>query len=250
MNLPKMILFDYGYTLIREPKFDSECGTEALLKYAVRNKNHLGAKEISVFSDRLFERISSPSRMIGLEFHNHMFQKLLYEYLEIDFSLGPVEIEKIFWDSAGPGTVMPDADKMIGYINSESIRSGVISNIGFSGEALTERINRLLPGNRFEFILASSEYIFRKPDRYLFELALKKAELEPGEVWFCGDSTQADIKGASEAGIFPVRYESSLECYYRDKSEDETPECAHLHIREWTELIETLKKIGAGEAHA
>ncbi len=242
MNLPKMIIFDYGYTLIHEQRFDSERGTEAVLKHANRNKNKLSAKEVSAFSNRLFEDISGRSRINGLDIHNHMFQKLLYEYLEIDFKLAPTELEKVFWDNAAPGSVMPEADKMIEYINAKGIRSGVISNMGFSGEALTERINRFLPENRFEFIIASSEYVFRKPNPILFELALKKAGLQPGEVWFCGDSTIADVQGASSAGLFPVWYESRLECYYRDKSENIAPVCAHLHIREWTELIELLEK--------
>lgn len=242
MTLPKMIIFDYGYTLIHEQRFDSERGTETLLKHAVHNKNNMCAKEVSDFSNRLFDDISGRSRINGLDIHNHMFQKLLYEYLEINFNLTPTELEKVFWDNAAPGTVMPDADKMIEYINAKGIRSGVISNIGFSGEALTERINRLLPVNRFEFIIASSEYIFRKPNPILFELALKKAGLNPGDVWFCGDSTAADVQGASAAGIFPVWYESKLECYYRDKTENAAPSCGHLHIREWTEFIDLLEK--------
>lgn len=242
MIQPKMILFDYGYTLIHEQRFDSERGTDAVLKYAKRNKNNMSAKEISDFSNKLFDEISKCTRINGLDIHNRMFQKLLYEYLEIDFNLKPVEFEKIFWDNAAPGIIMPDADKIIYYINTKGIRSGVISNISFSGEALTERINRLLPDNRFEFIIASSEYVLRKPNPILFKIALKKAGLKPDEVWFCGDSTTADVKGASSAGIFPVWYESRLECYYRDKSENVTPVCEHLHIREWTELIELLEK--------
>jgi len=40
MKTPKMILFDYGQTLIAE-KFDGLKGTEAVLRYATRNKYHL-----------------------------------------------------------------------------------------------------------------------------------------------------------------------------------------------------------------
>ena len=36
MIKPKMILFDYGQTLINEVKFDGVKGTEAVLKYAVK----------------------------------------------------------------------------------------------------------------------------------------------------------------------------------------------------------------------
>ena len=38
MHKPKMILFDYGQTLIAEDSFDGVKGTEAVLKYATKNK--------------------------------------------------------------------------------------------------------------------------------------------------------------------------------------------------------------------
>ncbi len=53
--------------------------------------------------------------------------------------------------------------------------------------------------------------MIRKPNRRLFEIALIKAGLEPGEVWFCGDSFAADVMGAHGAGIFPVLYEGFAE---------------------------------------
>lgn len=36
MKLPKIILFDYGQTLISEQKSDGVKGTEAVLKYATK----------------------------------------------------------------------------------------------------------------------------------------------------------------------------------------------------------------------
>ena len=38
MKTPKIVLFDYGQTLIAEQKFDGVKGTEAVLQYATRNK--------------------------------------------------------------------------------------------------------------------------------------------------------------------------------------------------------------------
>lgn len=36
MRKPKMILFDYGQTLVKERKFDGIAGTEAVLRYAAK----------------------------------------------------------------------------------------------------------------------------------------------------------------------------------------------------------------------
>jgi len=241
MKKPKMILFDYGHTLLCEPGFDFLHGEEALFQYIKSNKNNLTPKQVCDFSQELFERIGVV-RELGFELHEWELQRFLYEYLGIELSISLPEAEKIFWYHVSTGAVMPNADRIIDYINSNGIRSGVISNISFSGAALTERINRLLPHNKFEFIIASSEYMFRKPNPMLFELALKKAGLNAGDVWFCGDNIKADVEGSAAVGIFPVWYEDeTMENPSRKQGESAVPDCDHLHIHDWLELIDVLE---------
>lgn len=138
---------------------------------------------------------------------------------------------------------MPGADKMLDYINKNGIRSAVISNLLWSGAALTERLNRLLPENQFEFVMTSSDYFMRKPNRILFDIALQKAGVCADEVWYCGDNPQADIEGASQVGIYPVWYDNDTEKDYKDRSTGYVPECEHLHIHEWNEMIDLLERI-------
>jgi len=243
MNIPKMIIFDYGHTLLYEPNYDFLHGNEALFKYVTKNKRNISPKDLNDFSQKLFGEISVV-RQNGLELHEWQFQRFLYEYLEIEFSISLPEAEKVFWDNTSFGKVMPNADEMLDYINSKGIRSGVISNIGFSGSALTERINRLLPNNNFEFIIASSEYMFRKPNPYLFELALKKAGLTANDVLFCGDNIKADVEGAANIGILPVWYEElTLENPWINQNENITPKFEHLHIHDWNDMINILENI-------
>lgn len=243
MKLPKMIIFDFGNTLIYEPEFDGVRGIQAVLEYAISNKHNLSAEEVNDVNNKLFEKIGRDARDNGLEIHNHTFQKLLYEYLEITIRLSDCEIEKIFWDNAAPATIMPDVDKMIDYINARGIRSGVISNISFSGASLKERINQLLPNNKFEYVIASSEYIFRKPNPIMFEIALKKAGLKSSEVWYCGDNVYADINGALSADIFPVWYQSDLKDFLHDSEINVKPKGEHLCIYDWAEFIGILEKL-------
>jgi len=241
MFYPEMIIFDYGHTLLYEPGFDTLRGEKALMKYIKSNKNNYSAEEISDFSNKIFQE-ARKVRDFGYEIHEWQFNRFLYEYLGIELSISIPEAERIFWDNSSPGDIMPDADKMIDYINSCNIRSAVISNISFSGAVLSERINRLLPNNRFEFIIASSDYIFRKPNRYIFELALNKAGIDASKVWFCGDNPQADIEGAARVGMFPVWYENlTIENMWCKNRND--PNCEHLHIHAWNELIEVLESL-------
>lgn len=168
---------------------------------------------------------------------------MLYEYLGIEFYLTPQEMEKIFWDGASAGAIMPEADIMLDFLNQNGIRSAVISNTLMSGVTLSERLNRLLPGNEFEFVMTSSDYLVRKPNRILFDIALRKAGLRAGEVWYCGDNPQADIEGAAQVGIYPVWYENETEREYKDRSKESVPKCEHLHIRQWREMMDLLGSI-------
>ena len=241
MRKPKMIIFDYGHTLVYEDKFDGVKGNKALLEYCVSNKNNLTAEQIDKFAAYLFES-AGIARKNGLELHNHQIQKFWNEYLQIEINLSPFEQEKVFWDNAAPDHAMPNIKETLDYLHKNNIRSGVISNISFSGEALKNRINSVLPENNFEFMIASSEYMFRKPNKFIFELALRKAGLEANEVWYCGDSIDFDVEGSNSVGIFPVWYESKIERWYVNGSKTE-PDCEHLHIHDWRELIDFLEKL-------
>ena len=95
-------------------------------------------------------------------------------------------------------------------------RSGVISNISYAPSVVAARINRLLPENAFEFILTSSNYIFRKPHRRIFDLALEKADLRSDEVWYIGDQYECDVKGALNAGLYPVWYIGAIDLPHRE----------------------------------
>ena len=230
-----MILFDYGDTLLCEPGFDTLRGNEALMKYAVSNPQKLSAKQVNDFSGYLWEEFCGPIREIGAEFHNLNFQKLLYETLQLEFSVGNEELELIFWDNMSPGAKVPHVEEMLDYLREKNYRTGVISNIGFSGKALENRIGRLLPKHNFEFIIASSEYMVRKPNPLIFKLALSKADLTADEVWYCGNKPEFDVIGAHNAGIFPV--------WYRNDETDKPPCCELLRIDDWLEFIDILEEL-------
>lgn len=243
MKYPKMILFDYGHTLLYEPGWDPVRGNAELLKYVTKNPNHYTLEDVRKGADLIFGQHIENVRKIGYDISGQAGNKVLYEYLGIEFSLTPLEMETVFWNGASMGAIMPDADKMLAYINKNGIRSAVISNLLWSGAALTERFNRLLPGNQFEFVMTSSDYFMRKPNRLLFDIALQKAGVSSDEVWYCGDNPKADIEGAAQAGIYPVWYDNDMgkDCKRRD--EEGLPRCEHLHIYEWAEMVDLLERI-------
>lgn len=242
MTKPEMIIFDYGYTILYEPNANAENGNRAIYKYIKDNPDNVG---FEVFNKACLEMFAEIKAKRGtLEIHEHHFLRLLCDYLNITISVSADEAERIMWNGISEGAVMPYVPEMIDYLNKNGIRTAVISNICFSGTALAERINRLLPCNKFEFVLASSEYIFKKPHSLMFEIALKKAGLTADKVWFCGDSIFCDVNGAHKCGMFPVLYEGSTaeeNPSIRDNIDMEIT-FDHLHIHHWRELITVLEQ--------
>lgn len=119
------------------------------------------------------------------------------------------------------------------FLYQNGFRTGVISNISFAGKVVENRINELIPTNHFEFVIASSEYLYRKPNRRIFELALEKAELSASEVWYIGDQYECDIVGARNAGLFPVWYIGAADM----RLPEDNDVCKVSHWKELQELL-------------
>lgn len=233
MNLPKMIIFDYGQTLVNEEKFNGVRGTEAVLKYATKNKYNRTAAEVQEAVNEINKELGRfdplKKHLQRIEVPNHMFTSYLYESQGISLSLTSKEIDKVFWDAASPGKPTDGMEDFLAFLSLKGIRTGVISNITFCKEVVEERIKRMLPHMEFEFIIATSEYMYRKPDRHIFELALEKADLKPAEVWYIGDQYECDVKGALNAGLFPVWYIGAIDLPYN-------PDESVLTVKSWQEL--------------
>lgn len=243
MTKPKMIIFDYGHTLLYEPDSDFLRGEKEIYKHIVNNPKQMSVEEITKFGTELFQKFDV-CRKQGFELHEWQILKLKYEYLGIKLDISYAEAETIFWNQVSWGACMPSVVDMLEYLRENGIRSGVISNIGWSGNALADRIKRFLPENQFEFIIASSEYGIRKPDPMIFELALQKANLDSGDVWYCGDNIKADVYGAKSIGIFPVFYEEeSIENPWVSSNDRLSIDFEHLHIHCWDEMINILGKL-------
>ncbi|MBR4083603.1 MAG: HAD-IIIA family hydrolase [Lachnospiraceae bacterium] len=233
MTKPKMILFDYGQTLVNEAKFDGVKGTEAVLQYATKNKYNRTAAEIQAVADEMNGELGrfDPARrhLIQVEIPNDMFCGYLYESQGVELSIKGAKRDKVFWDAASPGVPTIGVEDFLSFLKEQGIRTAVLSNITYCGEALKNRLQEVLPNHEFEFILATSEYMYRKPHRRIFEFALDKAELEPEEVWYIGDNYECDIEGARNAGLFPVWYLGATE-------KPQEPKEGLITVKSWEEV--------------
>ncbi|MBD5130495.1 MAG: HAD hydrolase-like protein [Ruminococcaceae bacterium] len=242
MNCPEMIIFDNGHTLLYEPDWNSERGNRALFAHVIKNPKGVSVEEYTKMCTEIFGKMEDIRKSHNCDISARAGNRVVAELLGIEFSLTPLERESVFWTAASNGAVMPYAEEMLDYLNENGIRTAVISNLVWSGEALTERFERLLPNNKFEFVITSSDYMYRKPSRLLFDIALNKAGLTSDKVWYCGNSVANDIEGAHGAGIFPVLYDGDLKSYSEQNDGLDT-DFDFLRIHDWRELIAVLKKI-------
>lgn len=241
ISRPDMIIFDYGHTLLYEPDWDSIRGDIELFKHISKNPHNVTVDDYDRVIGEVYGKVMEVRENENCDISAQVADRTVSELLNIEFALTPLEREIVFWTAATKGAIMPGADKMLDYLNEKGIRTGVISNLAWSGKALRNRFDRLLPNNKFEFVITSSDYMFRKPSKILFDIALNKAGLPPEKVWYCGDNPKADVEGAAGAGIFPVWYDNDSE-YSEYKDRGYMPKCEHLHINEWQEMIDILEQ--------
>ena len=243
MHQPKMILFDYAHTLAWEPDADFLRGENAAFQHVKDNPRNVTPEEAAHLGTELF-MAASDCRHSGWELHEHQQLRLKYDLLGLTFDRPLADIEDILWTASCPGEAMPDAADTLAELRKRGIRTGVISNLGWSGEALSKRLHRLFPEHTFDFVITSSEYGVRKPHPLIFRAALSRANLSPEDVWFCGDQIAADVHGSQGAGLFPVWYEDkTIPNAFAKKNAGLTVTGEHLHIHHWRELIDALCKL-------
>jgi putative hydrolase of the HAD superfamily len=118
--------------------------------------------------------------------------------------------------------VDPDTPAALERMRGLGYRLAVVSNADGRVEALLEE--RGLAGY-FEFVLDSHVVGIEKPDRRIFDLAVRRMELEPGRCLYAGDLYAVDVLGARAAGLRAVLLDPFD---HFDLDVDRIPSVAHL----------------------
>ena len=86
-------------------------------------------------------------------------------------------------------------------LKERNVVLGVISNWD---SRLTSTLESLKLANYFNFILPSAVVGSAKPDRKIFEEALRLSKVEPHEACHIGDEIKTDVEGARNLGIHAI----------------------------------------------
>lgn len=86
------------------------------------------------------------------------------------------------------------------------------------------KINNTNLNSYFDTIIISEEVGFCKPDKRIFELALKKLSVQPEEALFVGDDIEKDIGGCQNSNIKGIWFNP-----YRNKNDTEIKPYAEIN---------------------
>ena len=228
---PKMILFDYGQTLCVEPQFDARRGYGAV--YDRTSGGKVSRESFANFADAMFLSLAVKAHAAYHEIDDVRFLRSVCAYCDMQSEISFEDADLLYWDTATEGShASPHAEEMLAALTARGIRTGVVSNLCFAKANLETRLRRYLPHHTFELVAASSELLFRKPEPFIFNYALRQAKLTAADVWFVGDNPTADIFGAANVGMRPILYTGA---HIRDYSEP--IQVSHARIDDLAELI-------------
>jgi len=235
---PEMIFFDCGGTLISDVKANNHKGVKAL--FSLIASNPYGVTE-NDFEQCFFQTMREARKISGklVEISNSALLKYTLDYFSIQLYVSIEQAELYVLNELCHSCQIKNADKMLQTLYELNIRSGIITNVSWSHENVKTILEALFPMHSFEMIITSSEYIFRKPDKHIFEIALKKAQLKSQDVWYVGNEYEADIIGAVNAGLTPVMFaaEDNLPAFGAVNMTD----C--LTVSDWSEFVRFLKQL-------
>ncbi|MBL7166295.1 MAG: HAD family hydrolase [Dehalococcoidales bacterium] len=237
MRRPLGVVFDLGDTVLSLDSIDGVAGDRRLLEFA-DDAAGLTAEDLNLAAEELGRETMRLSDESMRQQTWQSFNRLLCETLGITFTVGYAELEREFWNTAMTFVPCEGIYGVLDTLERNHIKTGILSNTSMTGRVLEEELAKHNLAHRFSFVISSADYGFRKPHSRIFQVAVRKMDLEPRDIWFVGDKLEYDIKGAIDSGLYPVWYNP------QGKPNDAGYEC--LEVRSWYELA---NKVGALCSH-
>ncbi|UCC17777.1 MAG: HAD family hydrolase [Dehalococcoidales bacterium] len=231
MNKPSGVIFDLGDTVLRLDTIDWIAANKKLLEY-VENEVDMtpeALQEIAFGINNDFERQKIDSM---IEMNVVHFYRTMFETAGLSLSISYEEAARICWNSAYTFTPEEGIFEVLDTLEKHDIKTGILSNGSFPGVLLEEELAKHNLLHKFSFVMSSADYSIRKPHPRFFNIAARKLDRKPSDIWFIGDKLQFDVKGAITAGMQPVWYNP------RDGKPDPHYDC--LEINHWYEFIEII----------
>ena len=204
MKRPKGVLLDYGGTLVEEAGFDPRAGNAWLFAQASYVAPGVTLDMVLERARRVAHEVADRRDKFGIEAPWGSLTRLIHDYFGTRFALGPVELERGFWDTAVTTRGMPGAREVLDAIAAAGVPMAVLSNASFSAETIRHDLARHGLADQLAFVMVSADYVVRKPSALLLEAAAARLGVAPRDIWMIGDRLDTDVVGARAAGMCAV----------------------------------------------
>ncbi len=205
-----MVFFDFGGTLDIYPK--DRASVDLSCRKMAEILIESGVSEISEYTnDRFREKV-----LDGLNRYKKWrldgLIELSPEELWKDFILDDIKISQSVLDNIGEDLTFlidtgffkrrarEETRDVLEEIRKKGFRMGIISNVLSRGQ-VGHSMNEYGITDYFDTVVMSASFGRRKPHPEIFNYACRKANVEPENVVYIGNSPSKDIRGAKDSGI-------------------------------------------------
>jgi len=199
------LLFDLGDTVVGGLQFDGLAGHARHLELADDRKG-LSPQQVSDAARALDEELGPIRESSVLEHTAQSHYRLLHARLGLRLRAPYEQVELEFWQAAVRYFPEPGVAEGLAAFASMGLPMAVVSNCPFAGHVLRWELERNGLRKPFAFVLSSADIGLRKPHPLIFTTAARQLGLTPADIWFLGDTLEADVAGARAAGLPAVWY--------------------------------------------
>ena len=199
-----ILLFDYFETIIHTKSMDFNRGLAGFWEKYYKDK--CSFEEIKKFGEEQFEiLLDHHARGLEYSFIKDELPEYAVRFGGETVSMTPEE-EADFLMKCNDMEVYPGMEETLKKLSEKDVPMYVLSNSGFSGEALLIVLDRLNIGHYFKRLWSSADFGRIKPCKEYFDQAINAAlndcrQYNKNDIAFVGDLYETDVVGAFNAGI-------------------------------------------------
>ncbi len=201
----KGVLFDFGSTLMKSQGFDLEAGCRKLLELSDTDRSidpDIFIAKVTELDENIWQRMNGSP----FEFPIEALFRIVADSFGLRYKLPLRDLQIEIWKVVYSYEPAPGIAGALDALARAGLPCAVLSNCRYAGGVLEWELERCALLGHFRFVMSTADYGFRKPYPEIFSIAVERLGLEPGDIWYLGDSLDRDVHGALKAGMAGVWY--------------------------------------------
>jgi putative hydrolase of the HAD superfamily len=244
LPLTKAIIFDFIGTLTKAKNYNLETSKTKLYKAIVEAGFNINAKSFLEAYSQSHEKYRVVRYKELVEVTNAIW---ISEALNnLGFKTNPEDthiktaVNVFFEDYLNSLELRPYVKKLLSKISTK-YKLGLVSNFTYA-PVIYAGVKKLGINQFFNAVLVSEEVGWRKPNRKIFEEALRRLDATAEETVYVGDSPLEDIKGAKAVGMKTVFVPSQFYSLENLHESQQKPDITMKNTKELHKKLPTFLK--------